>query len=222
MPRLAVELDLPLERLGSDYGGYAVVPSELGPESVAYSFGTGEDTSFDVGLHRRFDMTVHGFDPTPRAITWVERQGFDGWFVFHPWGLAGFDGTARFTPPANPAHVSHTILPRSLCGGEPLEVPVQRLATIARRLGHERIDLLKMDIEGAEYEVIEDIAPADLARLSVRQILIEYHHHLDGVARSRTERSVRRLSRAGYAIVHVSETGRELTFVRRDLLGGNL
>jgi FkbM family methyltransferase len=39
------------------------------------------------------------------------------------------------------------------------------------QLGHDRIDLLKIDIEGAEYKVIESIL-AD--KLDIRVICVEY------------------------------------------------
>jgi hypothetical protein len=42
----------------------------------------------------------------------------------------------------------------------------------------EEVDFLKMDIEGAEAEVLEELAEADKLRL-VREMVIEYHHHID-------------------------------------------
>jgi FkbM family methyltransferase len=43
----------------------------------------------------------------------------------------------------------------------------------------EHADLVKLDVEGAEDDVLEDlIASGAISR--VRQLLVEYHHHLDG------------------------------------------
>jgi FkbM family methyltransferase len=41
-----------------------------------------------------------------------------------------------------------------------------------QRLGHNRIDLLKVDIEGAEYTVLQDLIQE---RIPVTQILIDFH-----------------------------------------------
>jgi hypothetical protein len=41
------------------------------------------------------------------------------------------------------------------------------------------VDLLKLDIEGAEYEVLGEMADAGKLR-SIRRIHMEYHHHIDG------------------------------------------
>ncbi len=40
------------------------------------------------------------------------------------------------------------------------------------------VDLLKMDIEGAETMVLQDLARADKLGL-IREMVIEYHHHID-------------------------------------------
>jgi FkbM family methyltransferase len=212
-PRVAVQKDVNLLMLGSDYGGYAVSPEGLDEGSVVYSFGIGEDASFDVELMQRFGVTIHAFDPTPRSIAWVESQQLGPRFVMHPWGLASYDGSASFTPPENPEHVSHTVLDRSKYSGDKIEVPVYRLATILEKLGHDRLDILKMDIEGAEYEVIDDLVASTLRP---RQVLLEYHHHLEGVPLERSEASIRALCDAGYAVVHIADSGRELSFVLRD------
>ena len=52
-----------------------------------------------------------------------------------------------------------------------VQVEVKTLETIMTQLGHKHIDVLKMDIEGAEYDVIENILSAQLL---ITQILIEF------------------------------------------------
>ena len=47
------------------------------------------------------------------------------------------------------------------------------LDDLVQNAGLERIDLLKMDIEGAEYPVLLSTAPETLAR--VRCLVLEYH-----------------------------------------------
>jgi FkbM family methyltransferase len=142
------------QRFGSAYGGWDACAERLRADSVVYSFGVGEDASFDVELLKKFGMTVHAFDPTPKSIDWAKKQGFPSQFVLHEYGIANYDGDATFSPPDNPEDVSHTMLERPNTKGRSITVPVKRLASIMRELGHAAIDLLKMDIEGAEYDVI--------------------------------------------------------------------
>jgi len=207
------EVQVAAERLqlGSDYGGYAVCPRGLSPATCVYSFGVGEDIRFERALVDRFGMQVDLFDPTPRSLEWLDAQPLGDRLIFHPWGLASFDGMARFRPPRNPAHISHRLVPESECSGDLIELRVFRLSTLLQRLSHDRLDVLKMDIEGAEYEVIADLLASPIRPT---QILLEFHHHLRGVTLEQTEASVARLNRAGYRIFAVSESGRELSFLR--------
>ena len=221
--RVAAGRDLPLwpevevERLvlGSEYGAHCVGISELGPESVVYSFGVGEDVSMDVALIERFGMTVHAFDPTPRSIEWVKKQDLPDRFVMHPLGVADYDGTARFRPPMDPTHISHTLLDRKPTDHAAIEVEVKRLVTIMGELGHDRLDVLKMDVEGAEYEVIEDLTTSGV---EADQVLVEFHHHLKEVPLRDTREAVAELQGAGYRIFHVSPTGREYSFIHERAL----
>ena len=182
----------------------------LSESSVAYSFGVGEDISFDLELIRRFRLHVHAFDPTPRSIAWVHSQTLPREFVFHTYGVAGADGMRKFAPPVNPAYVSHTMLQRDT-PWPAIEVPVRRLSVILNSLGHEKIHLLKMDIEGAEYEVLPSLLDS---RILVDQLLIEFHHRWPEVGVEKTSRALRELKLSGYRIFYVSPSGEEYSFRR--------
>lgn len=197
--------------VGSDYGGWPVLPDRLGPESVVYSFGVGEDVSFDLALIARFGVRVHAFDPTPRSRAWIERQALPERFTFHPVGIAAHDGTARFHAPTIQDHVSYSVLDEAHVQGETVEAPVRRLATLADELGHERVDVLKLDVEGAEYEVLDDLMDADVA---IGQLLIEFHHRFASVGLQATRDALRLLHARGWRIFAVSPSGEEYGFVQ--------
>jgi FkbM family methyltransferase len=208
-PRLEVRCRT--ERFGSDYGGWEVSVDGLHRGSVVYSFGIGEDASFDLGLIRRFGLTVHAFDPTPRSLRWVALQQMPPEFVMHNYGVADREGLLAFYPPDNPEHVSHSLLHRDSTRERAIQVPMRRLSAIIQELGHDGIDLLKLDVEGAEYGVIED-----LERGTVRpaQILAEFHHRLPGAGVEKTKAALAALQRMGYRVFAVSSRGNEYGFVR--------
>src|SRR5215470_13100547 len=104
---------------------------------------------------RRFGVLVHAFDPTPRAIAWIRGQFLPENFVFHEYGISDHDGNAAFHPPENEGFVSYSIFARGR-GDDVIQAPVYRLTTIMKLLGQETIDVLKMDVEGAEYDVLSD------------------------------------------------------------------
>ena len=205
------QIKRPVEHHGSDYGGWAVVPEKLDEKSVVYAFGVGTDVSFDLSLIRRYGLTVHAFDPTPRSLAWIRKQELPERFVFQGLGVAAYDGTATFHAPAHPDHVSYTALDRSRADVSTVEAPVRRLGTIMGQLGHTHIDLLKMDIEGSEYEVIEDLLQE---RLDVRQLLVEFHHRFEAVDVRQTKDAIATLGRGGYQIFHVAPSGEEYAFIR--------
>jgi FkbM family methyltransferase len=203
---------IPKERFGSDYGGYELITAGLNADSVVYSFGVGEDASFDVALIERFGLVVHAFDPTPKSLKWVNDQGLSDHFVMHEYGIADFDGTASFNPPENPDHVSHTLLDRPATQNRAITVPVKRLCSIMKTLGHTRIDVLKLDVEGAEYAVIDDIQRSDV---QPGQILVELHHRFPGVGIRKSTKAIATLQRMGYGVFSVSANNEEFCFVRR-------
>jgi FkbM family methyltransferase len=199
-------------RLGSEYGGWVVNPDHLCTESVVYSFGVGEDASFDRALMEQFDVQLHAFDPTPRSIAWVENQIWPANFVFHSFGVAARDGVVEFFPPENPAHVSHTLIERPATASQTISVEMKSLRTIVDMLGHRRIAVLKMDIEGAEYEVIEQMV--NMNDLQIDQVLVEFHDRFLGTTGETTDLAVRQLRSIGFRIFHISPSGNEYSFIR--------
>ena len=192
------------------YGGWVVHEKDLSSESVVYSFGVGEDASFDMSIIDRFGLTVFAFDPTPKSIAWVKSQGLPINFKLHEYGLADFNGFISFNPPTNPNHVSHTILERKETNDDSIEVEVKKLKTIMEELEHEKIDLLKMDIEGAEYQVIDELANSDIRP---KQLLIEFHHRFPSVGIEKSKSAINKLNNIGYLIFSVSDSGEEYSFI---------
>lgn len=211
--RFPVQVTMPAARHGGDAGEWWVCPEGLGAESVVYSLGIGTDITFDLSLIQAYGLRVEAFDPTPRAIEYVSSQVLPSGYRWHAVGIGARDGRARFFPPENPNHVSHTLVHREATGSSAIEVEIRSLPTVLRELGHDRIDVLKMDIEGAEYEVLDDVLGH---RLRVRQILVEFHHRFPEVGLDRTRRAVAALNAAGYRIFFSSESGEEYSFIRVD------
>ncbi len=196
-------------KLGKEGACWCVCPQDLVASSVVYSLGVGEDISFDLALIERFGLQVHAFDPTPRSIEGLQSQTVPLEFAFHAYGVAGFDGNCAFLPPENPAHVSHSIVERE-SSRPAIEVAVHRLGTIMKMLGHEQIDLLKMDIEGAEYGVLADMLTCGVP---VKQLLVEFHHRWPHLGVEKTKQAIRALNAAGYRIFSVSPSGEEYGFL---------
>lgn len=149
--------NLQLKRLGTDYGGWTIPMDVLDGNSVCYCVGVGIDASFDLALLEQFRCVVFSFDPTPKAIAYMERMQYDrSKLRFLPIGIWDKDAELSFYAPASAEEVSHSVF--DLHGrGECFKAPCRKLSSIMQELGHDHIDLLKLDIEGAWRDVVRNI-----------------------------------------------------------------
>lgn len=133
----------------------ALLPAgRIGPRSICYCAGVGEDIALERYLAEALGARVWAFDPTPRAIDFMATASYDrSRIVFEPVGLWQTDTVLRFNAPANPAHVSHSVV-EELGGEGHFDAPCVSLASAMAAHGHDRIDVLKMNIEGAEDVVL--------------------------------------------------------------------
>lgn len=200
----------PVQLIGSDYGGYYVNPCSLDRNSIVYSLGVGEDITFDLALIQTYGLTVHAFDPTPKVSAWIQTQLLPEQFHFHDIGISDFEGEVEFHLPRREDFVSHSIVKSSQYSAQSIRVPMTRLSSAMRKLGHSQIDLLKMDIEGAEYGVLRDIVAE---RIGVRQICVEFHHRLSSTGTARTKYAVTMLKSYGLQLVHVCPRLELFTFL---------
>ncbi|HOJ30821.1 MAG TPA: FkbM family methyltransferase [bacterium] len=192
---------------------YVICPDFLTSRSIVYSAGIGDDISFDLDIIKNFGAHVFGFDPSPVSIAWIEKYNLPLEFRFFPYGISDHDGEMLMFPPENPNSTSFPLARKTSV--EPFEVCVMRLATIMKELGHVRIDLLKLDIEGGEYAVIADMVESDIRP---GQVVVEFHHRFPQIGISKTKTALRQLKQAGYKIVHIESRGYVYSFVHRHLL----
>ncbi len=190
------------------------IPGLLGEDSIVYSLGVGDLIDFDLDLINDHGVTVHAFDPTPFAADWVAGQSLPERFVFHPWAASGTDGTLRlFRRVSTRGKRSEVMWTADDSAGDAadfIDAPAYTVQTIMQKLGHTHVDLLKMDVEGAEYEIL---AGLDGAGSLPKQLLVEYHHRFPGIGKQRTADSIAALRGLGYRVFGISETGREVCFV---------
>jgi len=201
----------PLERLGSAYGGWTVPAGMLRRGDVCYSAGVGEDITFDLELIRRFGCQVFAYDPTPRAAAHVEASApAPPAFNFASVGVWDANVAMPFFAPANPQHVSHSIV--NIHGTrDSFTAPCRRLAVLMAENGHAAIDLLKLDVEGAEYRIIDSLLDDGVA---VRILCVEFHQHRGdraGDYRRVRAAAIATLRRAGFRLI--SSEGQQYTFV---------
>lgn len=212
------------QRLGSDYGGWWVPDEVLASPGWVVSAGAGEDVSFDVELNR-LGFSVLLIDPTPRALTHCEavaRAGMGGgeysvsaggyvynmegweavrWRVL-PYGLWTESAHLYFAPPSDPRAVSHS-LSRSQTGSGGFWADVLSLSDVLQRIQVNHIQILKLDIEGAELDVLQSMLDRDICP---EVLCVEFDSVVDdtrGESLARCADIFGQLTDRGYRVAHV-------------------
>jgi FkbM family methyltransferase len=205
-----------LDRLGNeDYGSWTTDIEGLTKESIVYSFGVGYDISWDLELIRRYGCRVYAFDPTYSSAEWLKKQILPPEFVFEQVGISTYDGDETFYLPLKEGKGDFSTVKK---GSRSTRLPVKTLQTLMKERGHKQIDVLKMDIEGAEFAVLPTIAA-----LNIRQLLVEIHSRFydvgwKGMRRwlgwAKTKRVLLALRWHRFRCVHQHDE--DYTFLKRD------
>lgn len=211
---------------GTVYGGWWLPNAlNLSPTSTVISAGAGEDISFDLAIQSQFGCTVEIYDPTERAIKHFEEiqnyykpnfPGFSGniqkdyeiWISplkpnfakinFNKFGLAAADSTVKFYKQTNPDYVSQTVVP-DMYGTDYTIAKMKRLQTVLKEKGLEKIDVLKLDIEGAELQVLETMLED---KIYPTVLCLEFDYYLKGKDRGETGIIINKLYDVGYKLLH--------------------
>jgi len=209
--RLKTDINIPVIK----DGGWWFTPKGLDKDSIVYSLGVGDEVDFDLSVIDRFGVAVFAFDPTPNSIDLLDGSKLPERFHFYPWAVMASDGSLKFYPrlkkDGSKSDVMFTMIPEKETENDVIEVPAYSLTSIIEKLGHERIDLLKMDIEGAEYEVLEGLLRSPVLPT---QLLVEFHHRFVEDGLTKTYDIIRRLRMVGYKVFAISEIGREISFLK--------
>ena len=189
---------------------WTVDATNLGANSHVLSAGAGNDISFEKALITLYDCKIVLVDPSPTGRAAVQKENLSPESLrFLPIGLAGLDGLVDFEQPRDPNEGSFVGGGNSNFSSH--QFRCQTPSTLMSELGWSHIDLLKIDIEGLEYDVIQHILKN---KVKVRQICVEFHH--GGIFRHKrkdTIGAVLALRRAGYDLIHRNSW--DHTFIRR-------
>lgn len=197
------------------YGSYALDVADLSEKSTVFSFGVGEDLSFESALLTAYPgITVFSFDPTPKSIRYVESHPLKG-LEFMPIGISDRDEEETFYLPVNQAYVSgsaeHFQKKNGVIQNQPIQVPMLSLDSIMKQTQVSIIDVLKMDVEGSEFKVLEDIFRKGKYP---KQICVEFHERYFDKPKEKMKSAVDLLTQNHYSCIYVSPSDEEFTFFR--------
>jgi FkbM family methyltransferase len=211
VPRLKMREVPGVIHLGGSYGGW-MMPGELIDSSwTCYLVGAGGDVSFDLELIDRYGVIARSFEAVEDYVVRAREQaGDEPRFGAHHAAIAAVDGPIRMQVTHDPGSLSVSAA-QLYDSSRFIEMPGRSLTSLMAEFGDERIDLLKIDIEGSEYEVLPTI---DLRALGVKIFAIQLHH--TGSVRD-ARRLIAGLRAQGYEPV-ACRSSVKLTFALSELL----
>lgn len=214
-----------MQYLGTGYGGWWIPENiSLNKDSIVYSGGIGEDMSFDVKLQSKYGCTVVCIDPTKRAVQHYNqlKQYYDSKnvdftgdiqpdyfdqienerpdFSKMPYidiGLWDTSGTLQFYKQDNDKYVSQTLV-EGMFSSNYEEINVDTIPNIMKMYGHIHVDLLKLDIEGAEPRVLANMFNSGVYPTYV---LVEFDLYLKNKDNGETKKVIEWMLRNGYRIL---------------------
>jgi FkbM family methyltransferase len=145
------------------------------------------------------DGRVISYEPLPRNVRDLNQTAIANrwdWMTVRPVGLSGTSGTAGLVSPEDESGSGWGSFEKPLGDHQvSLTVETVTLDDELHRLGIATVDLLKMDIEGHEFEALRGAAGA-LAAGKIKRLLVEVHaNHLGP---ERTAAIHENMTRAGY------------------------
>jgi FkbM family methyltransferase len=201
---------------GTQYGGWMVDLELVPPDSTIISAGVGEDISFDLELIKLRKCQVVGVDPTPKSHVFIEQQENLTNFELIKSALHTKNGEVlRMYKNKRDDHVSESILPthQSVKDFDSYYTETISLPILFEK--YKNISLVKMDIEGAEYDILENL---ESIPPSVKQVCVEFHHFCTNKSIGDTEKILDKMRSLGF-IGHVekphSRRLSEITFWRK-------
>jgi FkbM family methyltransferase len=172
-----------MEKLGTEYGGWFIPTNNtLNETSIIYSGGVGEDISFDLLISEKYNSNIFLIDPTKKSKKhYIEsiqyfhnnipftgniqndyyykiknlKPNFDK-IHYLELGLWSKNDTLKFYKQNNPNYVSQSVI-NGMFGDNYDIIQVDSIKNIMDNNKHKHIDLLKLDIEGAEIETLNEM-----------------------------------------------------------------
>ena len=164
-----------------------------GDQTLRISYPLDEDSIvFDLGgfkgkyaeqIHKKYKSNIYIFEPLPRFITLIKEnfQGNDKVRVFD-YGIGGKTEDLNLVISED---ASYLISPREVENTEGMEIETVKIKSFKDaydETGVDKIDLIKINVEGAEYEIMQNIFDNDLVS-KIDNFQIQFHNVTDDCER---------------------------------------
>jgi FkbM family methyltransferase len=179
-------------------GGKAIVKALLNENSLIFSAGVGLDFDFEHSMISEFNARIIALDPTETAANFIEEwarfnKRASNNIVFLKKALTT-DGLPVKFYHSDSDYMASTLKDHRDSG---VLFNTWESLSIHKVLIDHKIDYLKIDIEGSEYDIIDS-----LKSLDVPQVSIEFHHFCsESYSLIDTIRCINKMISFGYEVI---------------------
>jgi FkbM family methyltransferase len=192
---------------------HTFMPAPLSGSSIVVDLGAHKG-EFSREIVARFGCRCIAVEANPTLIPQVKAVAG----VEVVWGaISGEDGELELHLSNNPE--ASTVLGDrcTVPSGERVKVPALRLERLLREKGVTRVDLLKVDIEGAEIAMFRSLGDVELGR--IQQISLEFHDFCGLVKSPEVHEVCDRLEGLGFEGMRFGRSNMNWLFVQRTAVG---
>ena len=173
----------------------------LNTDSITVDVGCGYEADFSVAMINRYNLKSFGIDPTKKheeKLGQVEST-YQGRFKHLKYAISNVQGKTTFRESVE--HESGSMLKDhvNVMHDTIIEYKVESitLKQIPEKVGAATIDILKLDIEGVEYELLDQVNSDDLSAFN--QLFVEFHHRsIQRFSRKDTKNIIKKICTHGY------------------------
>ena len=171
-------------------------------KSVIVDVGCGHEAEFSKYMIEKYSLKAFGVDPTRKHTPLLKlfEESTKGKFQHLAIAVTGKDESITFYE--SKLNESGSILSdhTNVRNDEIITYDVESvsLRELVRRIGTTSIDFLKLDLEGAEYGLLETITKEDISPF--KQIFVEFHHHCTNHSIQETKMLVRHICSKGFNV----------------------
>ena len=152
---------------------------DLGPRSVVFDLG-GYVGDFAAAIHDRTGATVYLFEPGKIFFEkCLERFRGNSCVKLFNFGLSDKEGEFILSESDDASAISAS-------NGSGQRVSLKRFSDVLGELGLTEVDLLKINIEGGEFEILPHLIETGLIN-NMRHLQVQFHNFIPDAARKRDE-----------------------------------
>ena len=177
------------------------IRNSLSSGGIVVDCGLGDTADFSQYLIQRYGVRCYGFEPTRKHYYLLDEiaDKYGNLFQYHSFAITGETGKITFFE--SQKNISGSILDDhvNIKRDEIVSYEVQTITLdgVYDYLKVRFIDLMKLDIEGAEYAVLSTVQDASLKKID--QLVVEFHHYcVDQYSEQDTLDIVSRLKSTGF------------------------